>query len=153
MRDARPITRTRPVELRSSSVAPLLALTSLRTGCSRSLGCADKLGMDDRSPAPFSYAEVRPYDVARALEELHGPEHGTLRLPSELAWSGRTEFDLDDSDDRTAVYKIVLEEDGVRHLRELLNGKVLRAIWRDMRPARPVRALWESHFPELRQAS
>jgi hypothetical protein len=67
--------------------------------------------MDDHSRALFSYAEVRPYEVAASLEELHGPEHGTLRLPSGLAWSGRAEFDLDNSYDRTAAYKIVLEEE------------------------------------------
>jgi hypothetical protein len=97
--------------------------------------------MSERNPTPFSFAEVKPYEVVDSLTELHGPEHGMLRLPVELAWGGRTEFDLDDEYDRTAAYKIVLEEGTKRHLRELVSGRSLAAIWSPMRPARPVRAL------------
>ncbi|GGK40706.1 transcriptional regulator [Nocardia camponoti] len=106
--------------------------------------------MSDHRAAPFSFAEVRPYEVVSSLADLHGPEHGVLRLPTELAWGGRTEFDLDDSYDRTAAYKIVLEEGTDRHLRELISGRLLAAIWAQMRPARQVRALWEKQFPQLR---
>lgn len=76
-----------------------------------------------------------------------------LRLPTALAWGGRTEFDLDDSYDRTAVYKIVLEEGTGHHLRELISGRLLAAIWAQMRPTRQVRALWEQQFPQLRAAA
>jgi hypothetical protein len=34
--------------------------------------------MSNRMSAPFSYAEVRPYEVAESLDELHGPDHGLL---------------------------------------------------------------------------
>lgn len=111
------------------------------------------MGMSEHAGAPFSFAEVRPYEVVDSLTELHGPEHGVLELPVELAWGGRTEFDLDDAYDRTAVYKIVLEEGTDRHLRELISGRLLVAIWPQMRPARPVRALWERKFPQLRAAA
>ncbi len=102
--------------------------------------------MSEYTPTPFSFAEVKPYEVVESLTELHGPEHGVLRLPVELAWGGRIEFDLDDDYDRTAAYKIVLEEGTTRHLRELVSGRLLTAIWAQMRPARPVRALWETHL-------
>ncbi|WP_330251495.1 hypothetical protein OG874_35970 [Nocardia sp. NBC_00565] len=59
--------------------------------------------MSDHAGTPFSFAEVRPYEVVDSLVELRGPEHGVLRLPVELAWGGRTEFDLDDAYDRTAA--------------------------------------------------
>jgi hypothetical protein len=111
------------------------------------------MDMPDHTETPFSFAEVRPYEVTDSLVDLHGPEHGVLRLPTELAWGGRTEFDLDDDHDRTAVYKIVLEEETRRHLQELVSGHLLTAIWSQMRPARPVRALWESKFPQLRVAA
>ncbi|NNH75908.1 hypothetical protein HLB23_39680 [Nocardia uniformis] len=109
--------------------------------------------MSERISTPFSSAEVKPYEVVDSLAELHGPEHGVLRLPIELAWGGRTEFDLEDEYDRTAVYKIVLEEGTKQHLEELVNGRLLAAIWQQMRPARPVRALWEKQFPQLRAAA
>jgi len=109
--------------------------------------------MSGQGGAPFSYAETRPYEVAGSLEELQGPEHGVVALPLELAWSGRTEFDLDDDYDRAAAYKIVLEEGAGRHLRQLINGRLLVEHWREVLPARPVRALWERRFPELRRAA
>ncbi|MEV2221873.1 hypothetical protein AB0E01_18615 [Nocardia vinacea] len=84
--------------------------------------------MSEHAGAPFGFAEVRPYEVVDSLTELHGPEHGVLQLPVELAWGGRTEFDLDDAYDRTAVYKIVLEERTARHLRELISARLLAAI-------------------------
>lgn len=102
---------------------------------------------------PFSYAEIRPYAVAASLEELRGPVHGALQLPRELAWGGRRRFDLDDDYDRAAAYKIILEEGREEHFRRLLNAGVLRRHWPEIPPARRVRALWESRFPELRRAS
>lgn len=43
------------------------------------------MSMSEHTPTPFSFAEVRPYEVVEALTELHGQEHGMLRLPVELA--------------------------------------------------------------------
>ena len=103
--------------------------------------------------ARFSYADVRPYAVAESLDGLSGPEHGVLVLPHELAWSGRKSFDLDDDYDRSAAYKIILEEGREEHFRRLLSGALLRRYWRQIAPARPVRALWELRFPELRHAT
>jgi len=101
---------------------------------------------------PFTYAEARPYAVADSLDELRGPAHGVLTLPRELAWSGRRRFDLDDDYDRTAAYKIVLEEGRSEHFRQLLNGSLLRRHWREILPARRVQALWEQRSPELHRA-
>jgi hypothetical protein len=109
--------------------------------------------MTSRKGVPFTYAETRPYAVAESLDELRGPVHGTLELPHELAWSGRRRFDLDDHYDRAAAYKIILEEGRVEHFRRYLNARLLRRHWQEIFPARPVQALWEGRFPELRRAS
>jgi hypothetical protein len=108
--------------------------------------------MSSRNGAPFSYAEIRPYAVAESLEELRGPAHGVLELPQELAWSGRRRFDLDDDYDRSAAYKIILEEGREEDFRRYLNGRLLRSHWHNILPARQVQALWEGQFPELRRA-
>jgi hypothetical protein len=108
--------------------------------------------MSSEKGAPFSYAEIRPYAVAESLEELCGPDEGTLELPRELVWSGRRQFDLDDDYDRSAAYKIILEEGREEHFRRFLNGRLLRRYWLQILPARQVRALWERRFPELRSA-
>ena len=102
---------------------------------------------------PFTYAETRPYAVAESLDELRGPVGGTLELPHDLAWSGRRVFDLEDDYDRSAAYKIVLEEGREDDFRRYLNAGLLRRYWRDILPARQVRSLWERRFPELRGAS
>ncbi|MCT9931180.1 hypothetical protein N5079_13235 [Planotetraspora sp. A-T 1434] len=109
--------------------------------------------MNGQRDAPFSYADVRPYAVAESLDELAGPVHGVVTLPHELAWSGRRSFDLDDPYDRSALYKIVLEEGRQEHFRVLLNAEVLRRHWGELLPARRVRALWEERFPQLHRSA
>lgn len=109
--------------------------------------------MNSRQTAPFSYDETRPYAVAHSLDDLRGPADGVLELPHDLVWSGRRSFDLSDDYDRSAAYKIVLEEGREEHFRRYLNGGLLRRYWREILPARRVKALWEGHFPELRSAS
>ncbi|GAA4227863.1 hypothetical protein GCM10022254_16600 [Actinomadura meridiana] len=109
--------------------------------------------MKGHKAAPFSYAETKPYAAVESLGELQGPEHGVVVLPLELAWGGRTEFDLDDDYDRAAVYKIVLEEGGMEHQRRLINRRLLVKHWDEIFPARPVRALWERRFSQLRHAA
>jgi hypothetical protein len=109
--------------------------------------------MSSAGDVPFSYAQVRPYAVAGSLEELRGPVHGSLELPRELAWSGRRSFDLDDDYDRSAAYKIILEEGQEEHFRRYLNEGLLVVHWRRIRPARQVAALWERRFPELAVAA
>jgi hypothetical protein len=108
--------------------------------------------MSSGEDALFSYAQVRPYVVAASLGELKGPVHGSLELPRELAWSGRRIFDLDDDYDRSAAYKIILEEGQEEHFRRYLNARLLVAHWRRIRPARQVAASWERRFPELAAA-
>ncbi len=109
--------------------------------------------MTSAEGGPFSYGQVRPYEVAESLDELRGPAHGPLELPRELAWSGRRSFDLDDDYDRSAAYKIILEEGQQEHFCRYLNARLLVAHWRRIRPARQVAALWERRFPELATAA
>ncbi|MFE2204058.1 hypothetical protein ACFXAR_02845, partial [Streptomyces rubiginosohelvolus] len=58
-----------------------------------------------------SHSDLRRAKFARrtpaALSELVGPEHGTVRLPLHLAWSGLTAFDLDQPRLRMSYYRIV----------------------------------------------
>jgi hypothetical protein len=44
----------------------------------------------------------------------------------------------------------VLEEGQEADQRRLLNWWLIRRDWRNLFPARQVRALWEDRFPELR---
>jgi hypothetical protein len=130
---------------------PALAEVAGRAISGLLIGHTEIMGND--AGVPYTYAEIRPYAVADSLDELSGPVHGALELPHELVWSGRRRFDLDDDYDRAAAYKIILEEGREEHFRRYLNAWLLRRYWREILPARQVRALWEGRFPELRRAS
>ncbi|MEO3786147.1 hypothetical protein ABGB12_22695 [Actinocorallia sp. B10E7] len=109
--------------------------------------------MDVPGGGPFGFAEVKPYALVESLDELRGPAHGEVTLSKSLAWGGRRTFDLDDDYDRVALYKIVLEEGVEEDLQRLVNGRLLRRYWPQIRASRQVRALWERRFSELRRAA
>ena len=67
---------------------------------SEALSCPDPgQGHTGRMDRP-GYAERRSYAVPESLGDLAGPRHGVSRLPELIAWTGRTEYDLDDEADR-----------------------------------------------------
>ncbi len=89
--------------------------------------------------------------IPTSLEELSGPEHGRVTLPTRLAWSGLTEFDVDDSGQRLTLYRTLMDcgqrEDIVRYV----NPALLRQDWSRIRKltARRVIRLWEGRMPGL----
>lgn len=99
---------------------------------------------------PGYYARNRPYVVADTLDELVGPDHGTVVLPRHLDWSPRPEFDLDVDNQRYRMYEAVLREAGDRSdLQHFLNAHLLRQSWDRLVLPKRVRDLWEQRFPEL----
>ncbi|MEE1795276.1 transcriptional regulator [Streptomyces sp. BE308] len=102
-----------------------------------------------------SLSDLRRAKFARrtpaALSELVGPEHGTVRLPLHLAWSGLTMFDLDQPRLRMSYYRIVLAEGQHDDLVRYLNRGVLVSLWPTLRTliSRDVREVWEHSFDEL----
>jgi hypothetical protein len=59
------------------------------------------------------------------LEDLHGPERGTIVLPRHLGWPGMREFDVTDDQVRRSLYGIMLRQDWPL-LRTSLDPKVRR---------------------------
>ncbi|MFB6664250.1 transcriptional regulator [Streptomyces parvus] len=106
-----------------------------------------------------SLSDLRRAKFARrtpaALSELVGPEHGTVRLPLHLAWSGLTTFDLDQPRLRMSYYRIVLAEGQHDDLVRYLNGGVLVSLWPTLRTliSRDVREVWERSFDELARSA
>ncbi|MEU7044177.1 transcriptional regulator [Streptomyces varsoviensis] len=90
-----------------------------------------------------------------ALSDLAGPAHGTVRLPLHLAWSGLTEFDIDQPRLRMSYYRIVLAEGLHDDLVRYLNRDLLVSLWPTLRTlvSRDVRSVWESAFGELAQSA
>ena len=89
--------------------------------------------------------------IPASLDELRGPDHGRLSLPVRLAWSGLTDFDVDEPGQRLTLYRTLMDcgqrEDIVRYV----NPALLRADWPRIRrlTARRVIALWESRMSGL----
>ncbi|CAM5682793.1 hypothetical protein SBADM41S_03618 [Streptomyces badius] len=114
------------------------------------------LSLDNRRMASQpSLSDLRRAKFARrlprALSELVGPEHGTVRLPLHLAWSGLTTFDLDQPRLRMSYYRIVLAEGQHDDLVRFLNRGLLVSLWPTLRTliSRDVREVWEHSFEEL----
>ena len=105
--------------------------------------------------APPSTSDLRRAKFARRLpaelSELHGPTHGTVHLPLHLAWSGLTEFDLDQPRLRMSYYRIVLGEGLHDDLLHYLDATLLVNMWPTLRTliSRDLRDVWEAAFPEL----
>ncbi|MFB6782747.1 hypothetical protein ACFCX0_36645 [Streptomyces sp. NPDC056352] len=90
-----------------------------------------------------------------SLQELSGPNDGTVELPLHLAWSGLTRFDLSDEKLLLGLYRIVLTNGLHEDLTRYLNADLLIQHWPRLRIAlgRPVRTCWEQRFPQLLAAA
>jgi hypothetical protein len=100
------------------------------------------------------YAERRAYVVPGSLAELAGPAAGLVRLPRTLAWTGRSEYDLDDDADRVVFYeRVLVEATDVASVTTLLNEELLRTSWGRLFLPAPVRLAWERRFPRLTSAA
>ncbi|MFI6442455.1 hypothetical protein [Streptomyces sp. NPDC050759] len=101
-----------------------------------------------RAPSRWGYGTER---LPVSLDELAGPQSGSVALPLELAWSGLRVFELGDVKLLLGLYRIVLNngstDDFVRYLDQ---GHLVRH-WSILRRmlGRGVREAWEEAFPEL----
>ncbi|MGW4034610.1 hypothetical protein ACWEFL_35835 [Streptomyces sp. NPDC004838] len=86
-----------------------------------------------------------------ALDDLAGPDHGSVELPLHIAWSGLRTYDLDRPRQRMGLYRTVLAEGQRDDIARFLNRELLLAQWPVMRTmiSRHVREAWEAAFPEL----
>lgn len=97
-----------------------------------------------------TYGDRRPHAVPNSLTQLTGPASGHIVLPPELGWTGRTDYNLDDTADTAVLYERVLV-DALRtqDLTRLLNANRLRLLWSRLFLPTRVRHLWETRFPGL----
>lgn len=108
--------------------------------------------MDDavaRPKLPSRWANVGA-KLPETLDRLNGPSGGVVELPVDLAWSGDRSFDLGDAQQRY-LYQMTVLTAAVTpdHYTRWLNADLLRSDWARLRLPRPLRAVWDHHFPEL----
>jgi hypothetical protein len=102
----------------------------------------------------LTYQDRRPYTLPISLSDLVGPTGGRVKLPLQLAWSGRREYSLDDPSDLAILYeRVIVEATGATDLASLLNQKILVKIWNDLYLPFQVRTQWEARFPTLSRAA
>jgi len=104
---------------------------------------------DSRPRLPSRWAGVGA-KLPPALEQLVGPVDGVVELPLDLAWSGDRRFDLADPVQRYLYHMTVLTSAVTReHYTRWLNASLLCGDWSRLRLPRPLREIWQAHFPEL----
>src|SRR5262249_25640146 len=89
--------------------------------------------------------------LPHSLDDLTGPDHGTVQLPLHIAWSGLTAFDVDRPPLCMSMYHIVLTEGLQDDLVAYVNHELLVKQWPVLRTvlSTAIRSVWESAFPEL----
>ncbi|HET9657424.1 MAG TPA: hypothetical protein VFP72_18880 [Kineosporiaceae bacterium] len=102
---------------------------------------------------PTGYAQRRPYVVPARLDDLDGPVHGVVELPTHLGWTGRRSYDLDDPADVAVLYERIIVEAASPDDLALLAAPTVRALWSRLFLPAPVRDLWQARFPELTRAA
>ena len=113
----------------------------------------------DVSSAPLSRAAVMEQRyrgrLPCALDDLAGPDRGTVQLPPHIAWSGLTTFDVERPPLCLSMYHIVLTEGLRDDLVALLSPRLLVRYWPTLRKVigRTIREAWESAFPELTEGT
>lgn len=95
------------------------------------------------------YSDVKPYAVPTHLEDLHGPEHGSLELPRNVYWGPNPVVDLDTDDGVEKAYQSAIQEGRVEDLVAIVHPVRLRSVWPALLIPARARAAWENRFPAL----
>ena len=67
------------------------------------------------------------------LEDLRGPRHGIVVLPTHLTWHGLREFDVSKDEPRLVLYSIVLSQGRRNDLARFVNAGRLAEDWPALR--------------------
>jgi len=114
---------------------------------SRDTGFVESAGSRPRLPSRWAGVSAK---LPPSLENLAGPGGGVVELPLDLAWSGDRRFDLADPVERYLYHVTVLTSAVTpEHYTSWLNASLLCGEWRRLRLPRPLREIWQEHFPEL----
>jgi hypothetical protein len=121
-----------------------------RRGRGRANGWGIISGMTSTSRLPSRLIGVEKR-IPESLAVLEGPSTGTVTLPIRLAWSGPTEFDVDNPAQRLTLYRTLLDCGQLPDMIAYVNAHHFRGDWPRIRrfTSRRLIALWESRLPEL----
>ncbi|MEK2477264.1 hypothetical protein WN984_31020 [Streptomyces noursei] len=117
-------------------------------------------GYDHRQDGIPTYESLSAAQVLQAayrsrlpdqMEDLTGPQQGTVELPLHVVWSGSNSYFLESPRARMSLYRVVLAEGQQQDLVHFLSKDLLVAQWPVLRRlvSRYLRTVWEEAFPEL----
>jgi hypothetical protein len=107
----------------------------------------ESAGSRPRLPSRWAGVDAK---LPPAMDQFAGPAGGVVELPLDLAWSGDRRFDLADPVQRYLYHMTVLTSAVTReHYTRWLNASLLSGDWSTLRLPRPLREIWQAHFPEL----
>lgn len=87
-------------------------------------------------------ARERPVEVPDDLDDS-APSSGRVRLPTDIAWSGQPDYDLDDPQQLRRVYEQVLREGTADEIRAYVRASTLLEVWEELFLPPQVRRAWE----------
>jgi hypothetical protein len=104
----------------------------------------------DTLPSRLIGAEQR---IPESMEEFHGPDSGRVALPTRLAWSGLTEYDVTDLRQRLTLSRVLLDCGQREDVTRYLNATLLVHDWPYLRRMMDngLMATWERRLPALRE--
>lgn len=95
------------------------------------------------------FQDIVPYDIPSSLQALTGPASGVLTLPLHIWWGSEPIFDLANHSDLLVAYRSIVREGRTVDQEQLLNPRLLVAVWPELRLPLRCRQSWEEAFPEL----
>jgi hypothetical protein len=102
------------------------------------------------APPAAGYADRIPYDRPTSLDDLRGPNQGTVRVAPNIDTGLHPVYDLSDPNRVRSLYAAVLRDSSVTQQEVLLNRNTLVAVWSSLDLPDRCRRLWEDSFPQLK---
>ena len=104
-------------------------------------------------PRGFRFEQTIPYDTPDSLNDLHGPTSGVVTVRPRIDTSPDPVYDLGDPGQRWSLYSATVRDGLPVEQAAILDRSLLVALWPDLNLPARCRAIWESRFDELAEAS
>lgn len=104
------------------------------------------------STAPLPSRLIGAADrIPESLAQLHGPDSGVVSLPTRLAWSGPSDYDVSDPGQRLTMYRTLMDCGQRADIIQYVNAELLQREWPRIRrlTSRRLIAVWERCLPDL----
>lgn len=93
--------------------------------------------------------DTKVYALPNSLDDLKGPDHGTVFLRHSVWWAASDgHINIDTVGGIRLAYRAVINEGLEEDFVSILNPTLLKKVWKNLSVARRAQQLWEERFPE-----